>query len=77
MLEWEKALGYKENPFKRVILEPVSTYIANLENEKERLNLFIITNKKFGTINMIEDGYLKVLAGVTTVEEVLRVAQER
>ena len=33
--------------------------------------------KKFGTINMIEDGYLKVLAGVTTVEEVLRVAQER
>lgn len=33
--------------------------------------------KKNGTINMIEDGYLKVLAGITTVEEVLRVAQER
>ena len=61
VLEWEKALGYKENPFKRVILEPVSTYIANLENEKERLNLFIITNKKFGTING-EEG-----AGKTTL----------
>lgn len=33
--------------------------------------------KKAGTISMIEDGYLKVLAGQTTVEEVLRVAQER
>jgi len=32
--------------------------------------------KKFGTISMIEDGYLKALSGVTTVEEVLRVAQE-
>jgi len=32
--------------------------------------------KRFGTISMIEDGYLKALAGVTTVEEVLRVAQE-
>lgn len=33
--------------------------------------------KKAGTISMIEDGFLKVLAGITTVEEVLRVAQER
>ena len=33
--------------------------------------------KKGGTISMIEDGFLKVLAGTTTVEEVLRVAQER
>ena len=33
--------------------------------------------KENGTINMIEDGFLKVLSGITTVEEVLRVAQER
>ena len=29
-----------------------------------------------GMITMKQDGYLKVLAGVTTIEEVLRVAQE-
>jgi type II secretory ATPase GspE/PulE/Tfp pilus assembly ATPase PilB-like protein len=29
-----------------------------------------------GMITMKQDGYLKVLQGVTTVEEVLRVAQE-
>jgi type IV pilus assembly protein PilB len=32
--------------------------------------------KKFGTISMIQDGYLKALSGVTTIEEVMRVAQE-
>ena len=29
-----------------------------------------------GMITMKQDGYLKVIAGVTTIEEVLRVAQE-
>ncbi len=29
-----------------------------------------------GMITMMQDGYLKVLAGETTIEEVLRVAQE-
>ncbi len=33
------------------------------------------TAKKEGFIQMIEDGYLKVLDGVTTMEEVLRVAE--
>jgi len=33
------------------------------------------TAKKEGFIRMIEDGYLKVLDGITTMEEVLRVAQ--
>lgn len=50
VLEWEAALGYKENPFKIEIMSPVSKYIANLESEKERANLFVITNKKFGTV---------------------------
>ena len=30
---------------------------------------------KEGTINMKQDGYLKVLDGITTIEEVLRVAE--
>ncbi|EKD87099.1 MAG: hypothetical protein ACD_37C00043G0001 [uncultured bacterium] len=29
-----------------------------------------------GMITMKQDGYLKALAGVTTIEEVIRVAQE-
>jgi len=33
------------------------------------------TAKKEGFVRMIEDGYLKVLDGVTTIEEVLRVAE--
>lgn len=33
--------------------------------------------KHFGTISMIEDGFLKALSGVTTIEEVMRVAQEK
>ena len=33
------------------------------------------TAKKEGFIKMVEDGYLKVLDGVTTMEEVLRVAE--
>ena len=33
------------------------------------------TAKKEGFVRMIEDGFLKVLNGVTTMEEVLRVAE--
>lgn len=33
------------------------------------------TAKKEGFVRMIEDGYLKVLDGVTTIEEVLRIAE--
>jgi type IV pilus assembly protein PilB len=33
------------------------------------------TAKKEGFVKMIEDGYLKVLDGITTIEEVLRVAE--
>ncbi|MFH1396903.1 MAG: AAA family ATPase [archaeon] len=50
VLEWEKALGYRENPFKGEILEPAGKYAVNFENEKEKVNLFIISDKKFGTI---------------------------
>ena len=29
-----------------------------------------------GMITMIQDGYLKILEGITTVEEILRIAKE-
>jgi len=48
----------------RLILEHKSA--ADIENQA----------KEEGMITMKQDGYLKVLEGVTTIEEVLRVAQE-
>jgi len=42
---------------------------------QESADLIEETAKKEGFIRMIEDGYLKVLNGVTTMEEVLRVAE--
>ena len=48
----------------RLILENASS--ADIERQA----------KTEGMITMKEDGYLKVLQGITTIEEVLRVAQE-
>ena len=44
VLDWERALGYKANPYKNEILEPVSSYTADFDIEKEKLNLFIYRN---------------------------------
>ena len=51
ILDWESELGYSENPFKIKILSPVTNYIAGYEKEKNRINLFIINNEKFGIIS--------------------------
>lgn len=50
VLDWETELGYSNNPFKDGILEPVGNYIAGYEKERNKLNLFIINNEKFGII---------------------------
>jgi len=55
---------------------PISEQIAKLilsHPDSETIEKEAITE---GMITMKQDGYLKVLAGVTTIEEVLRVAQE-
>jgi type II secretory ATPase GspE/PulE/Tfp pilus assembly ATPase PilB-like protein len=55
---------------------PVTPKIANLV--LENADSAIIEREAIleGMITMKQDGYLKVLQGITTVEEVLRVAQE-
>src|SRR6185369_8314502 len=55
---------------------PVSEKIARLI--LEHADSSVIENQAMleGMIAMKQDGYLKVLQGVTTIEEVLRVAQE-
>ncbi len=53
----------------------VTTAINQHVLRQESADIIEQTAKKEGFIRMIEDGYLKVLDGVTTMEEVLRVAE--
>ena len=55
---------------------PISNSIAHLILVKSDSNTIEAEAKKEGMITVFEDGYLKALEGVTTIEEVLRVAQE-
>jgi len=50
VLNWEKELGFTGNPFKDEILAPVSDHIAGYEKERDKINLFIINNYKFGVV---------------------------
>ncbi|MBI2036072.1 Flp pilus assembly complex ATPase component TadA [Candidatus Microgenomates bacterium] len=55
---------------------PVSEKIARLVLEKADANTLEHEAIAEGMVTMKQDGYLKVLEGITTIEEVLRVAQE-
>jgi len=55
---------------------PVSEKIANLVLQRSDSASIEAAARTEGMITMKQDGYLKVLQGNTTIEEVLRVAQE-
>lgn len=55
---------------------PVNEKIARLILERASSGQIDKAAKEDGMISMKQDGYMKVLEGVTTLEEVLRVAQE-
>jgi len=55
---------------------PVSEKIARLILERKSAAEIDKVARTEGMISLKQDGYLKVLEGITTVEEVLRVAQE-
>jgi len=55
---------------------PVSEKVAHLVLQHPDSTAIEAQAKADGMIAMKQDGYLKVLQGVTTIEEVLRVAQE-
>jgi len=55
---------------------PITPKIANLALESADSATIEEEAIREGMITMKQDGYLKVLQGITTVEEVLRVAQE-
>ena len=54
----------------------VSEKIGHLILEKADSRVLEATAVSEGMITMKQDGYLKALEGITTIEEVLRVAQE-
>ncbi len=55
---------------------PVTEKIAKLILERSPASAIEKQAKEEGMVSLKEDGFLKVLEGVTTIEEVLRVAQE-
>jgi type II secretory pathway predicted ATPase ExeA len=50
VLDWEKALGYKADPFADRIMEPASRFLVNRMDEKEKVNWFFIKGYFFGSI---------------------------
>lgn len=55
---------------------PVTEKISKLILERASAAEIDAQGKEEGMISLKQDGYLKVVEGITTVEEVLRVAQE-
>ena len=55
---------------------PVTNKIGKLILERATAGALETEAREEGMITMKQDGYLKVLEGVTTLEEVVRVAQD-
>ncbi len=50
VLDWQKKLGYRTDPFVERPARRVAEYLVNRRAEQERLNLFIIKQERFGII---------------------------
>jgi type II secretory pathway predicted ATPase ExeA len=50
VLEWDKALGFRGDPFADKIFAPISTFLVNRKDEREKLNWFFIKGYYYGAI---------------------------
>lgn len=50
VLEWDKALGFRGDPFADKIFAPINTFLVNRKDEKEKLNWFFIKNYSYGAL---------------------------
>jgi type II secretory pathway predicted ATPase ExeA len=50
VLDWDKALGFRGDPFIDKILGPINDFIVDRKEEKEKLNWFFIKNYYYGAI---------------------------
>lgn len=50
VLEWDKALGFKGDPFADKIFAPINKFLVNRKEEREKMNWFFIKNYYFGAM---------------------------
>lgn len=50
VLDWQKKLGYKKDPFVERPRNRISDFLVDREEERKRLNLFIIKEERFGIL---------------------------
>jgi type II secretory pathway predicted ATPase ExeA len=50
VLEWDRALGFKSDPFADKIFAPIKQFLVDRVEEKEKLNWFFIKGYFYGTI---------------------------
>ncbi len=55
VLEWDRALGFRGDPFADKVFAPINKFLVDRKDEKEKINWFFIKNYFYGTI-VGEDG---------------------
>lgn len=50
VLEWDRALGFKADPFVNKIFTPINKFLVNRNEEKEKINWFFIKNYFYGAL---------------------------
>jgi type II secretory pathway predicted ATPase ExeA len=50
VLEWDKALGFRADPFADKIFGPINSFLVDRKEEKEKINWFFIKNYFYGAI---------------------------
>ena len=51
VLDWYHVFGWEEDPFRDIILVPSNYFTVGYESEREKINSFIIKDKKLGSIS--------------------------
>ena len=50
ILEWDRALGFRADPFNTKIFSPINKFLVNRTEEKEKFNWFFIKNYFYGAL---------------------------
>jgi type II secretory pathway predicted ATPase ExeA len=50
VLDWQKKLGYKSDPFDVAVPVPAAKFIIGMHDLQEKVNLWLIKDERFGTV---------------------------
>lgn len=53
-LDWYKELGWRANPFEDKVLKPIEFFLTGYDEERHKINYFIIEKEPYGTISAAE-----------------------